>query len=181
MIFAVDSIPAVLAVTRQPYIVFTSNIFAILGLRSLYFALAGLMDVFHLLHYGLADHSGLHWSEDAGGELLRNSNRRMRLASSSRCWQPRSLLSLVTRPARRASKTGGVSAQFDARVNPESRQQRLYCRSEYDVDTERLQKPIFPRAGDTFGFLALKALSPERPQPALPTARNAARKKPLRW
>ncbi len=54
LVFAVDSIPAVLAVTRQPYIVFTSNIFAILGLRALYFALAGLMDRFHLLHYGLA-------------------------------------------------------------------------------------------------------------------------------
>jgi len=54
VIFAVDSIPAVLAVTRQPYIVFTSNIFAILGLRSLYFALASLMENFHLLHYGLA-------------------------------------------------------------------------------------------------------------------------------
>jgi len=54
VIFAVDSIPAVLAVTRQPFIVFTSNIFAILGLRSLYFALAGLMEIFHLLHYGLA-------------------------------------------------------------------------------------------------------------------------------
>ena len=54
VVFAVDSIPAVLAVTRQPYIVFTSNVFAILGLRALYFALAGLMDLFHLLHYGLA-------------------------------------------------------------------------------------------------------------------------------
>ena len=54
VIFAVDSIPAVLAVTRQPYIVFTSNIFAILGLRALYFALAGLIEMFHLLHYGLA-------------------------------------------------------------------------------------------------------------------------------
>ncbi len=54
IIFAVDSIPAVLAVTRQPFIVFTSNIFAILGLRALYFALAGLMERFHLLHYGLA-------------------------------------------------------------------------------------------------------------------------------
>ncbi len=54
VIFAVDSIPAVLAVTRQPYIVFTSNIFAILGLRSIYFALAGLMEIFHLLNYGLA-------------------------------------------------------------------------------------------------------------------------------
>jgi tellurite resistance protein TerC len=54
LIFAVDSIPAVLAVTRQPYVVFTSNIFAILGLRSMYFALSGLMELFHLLKYGLA-------------------------------------------------------------------------------------------------------------------------------
>jgi tellurite resistance protein TerC len=54
VIFAVDSIPAVLAVTRQPYIVFTSNIFAILGLRAMYFALSGLMELFHLLNYGLA-------------------------------------------------------------------------------------------------------------------------------
>ena len=54
LIFAVDSIPAVLAVTRQPYIVFTSNVFAVLGLRSFYFILASLMDYFHNLHYGLA-------------------------------------------------------------------------------------------------------------------------------
>ena len=40
--------------TRDPFIVFTSNVFAILGLRSLYFALAGMIEVFHLLHYGLA-------------------------------------------------------------------------------------------------------------------------------
>ena len=43
-----------LAITREPFIVFTSNVFAILGLRSLYFALAGLMEVFRFLHYGLA-------------------------------------------------------------------------------------------------------------------------------
>jgi tellurite resistance protein TerC len=54
VIFAVDSIPAVLAITRDPFIVYTSNVFAILGLRSLYFALAGLMEMFHYLHYGLA-------------------------------------------------------------------------------------------------------------------------------
>jgi tellurite resistance protein TerC len=54
LVFAVDSIPAVLAVSRDPFIVFTSNAFAILGLRSLYFALAGLMDRFQYLHYGLA-------------------------------------------------------------------------------------------------------------------------------
>lgn len=54
LLFATDSIPAVLAVTREPFIVYTSNIFAILGLRSLYFVLAGMIEVFHLLHYGLA-------------------------------------------------------------------------------------------------------------------------------
>jgi tellurite resistance protein TerC len=54
LVFAVDSIPAVLAITRDPFIVFTSNVFAILGLRSLYFALAGMMDRFHFLRYGLA-------------------------------------------------------------------------------------------------------------------------------
>ncbi len=53
LIFAVDSIPAVLAITKDPFIVYTSNIFAVLGLRALYFALAGLMSLFHLLHYGL--------------------------------------------------------------------------------------------------------------------------------
>ncbi|MCG3147909.1 MAG: putative membrane-bound redox modulator Alx [Verrucomicrobiae bacterium] len=54
LIFAVDSIPAVLAISRDPFIVYTSNVFAILGLRALYFALAGVMNVFHLLHYGLS-------------------------------------------------------------------------------------------------------------------------------
>jgi len=54
IVFAMDSIPAVFAVTRDPFIVFTSNIFAILGLRALYFALAGMMDRFHYLKLGLA-------------------------------------------------------------------------------------------------------------------------------
>jgi tellurite resistance protein TerC len=54
LIFAVDSIPAVLAVTRDPFVVYTSNIFAILGLRSLYFLLARMMDRFHRLKTGLA-------------------------------------------------------------------------------------------------------------------------------
>ena len=54
LVFAVDSIPAILAITADPFIVLTSNIFAILGLRSLYFALAGLMDRFHYLAYALA-------------------------------------------------------------------------------------------------------------------------------
>lgn len=54
VVFAVDSIPAILAISKDPFIVYTSNIFAILGLRSLYFALAGMMALFHYLHYGLA-------------------------------------------------------------------------------------------------------------------------------
>jgi tellurite resistance protein TerC len=54
LVFAVDSIPAVLAISRDPFIVYTSNVFAIIGLRSLFFALARLLDLFHFLHYGLA-------------------------------------------------------------------------------------------------------------------------------
>ena len=54
IIFAVDSVPAIFALTREPLIVFTSNVFAILGLRAMYFLLAGAMDKFHLLKFGLA-------------------------------------------------------------------------------------------------------------------------------
>jgi tellurite resistance protein TerC len=54
VIFAVDSIPAVLAITQDPFIVYTSNVFAILGLRALFFALSGIMQLFHHLHYGLS-------------------------------------------------------------------------------------------------------------------------------
>ena len=54
VVFAVDSIPAILAITLDPFIVYTSNVFAILGLRALYFALAGIMRLFHYLPYGLS-------------------------------------------------------------------------------------------------------------------------------
>lgn len=54
LIFAVDSIPAILAISSDTFIVYTSNVFAILGLRSLYFAVAGLMQLFHYLKFGLA-------------------------------------------------------------------------------------------------------------------------------
>jgi len=54
VLFAVDSVPAIFGVTKDPFIVFTSNIFAILGLRALYFLLAGVMDVFRYLNYGLS-------------------------------------------------------------------------------------------------------------------------------
>jgi len=71
LLFAVDSIPAVLAVSRDPFVVYTSNIAAILGLRSLYFALSSLLDRFRYLHYGLGALLGFvalkmlagHWIE----------------------------------------------------------------------------------------------------------------------
>ena len=54
VVFAADSIPAILAITRDTFVVFTSNVFALLGLRALYFALSSLMGLFHYLNYGLA-------------------------------------------------------------------------------------------------------------------------------
>jgi tellurite resistance protein TerC len=54
VVFAADSIPAILAITRDTFVVFTSNVFALLGLRAMYFALASMMRLFHHLHYGLS-------------------------------------------------------------------------------------------------------------------------------
>jgi tellurite resistance protein TerC len=54
IVFAIDSVPAIYALTREPFVVFSSNVFAILGLRSLYFLLGGAVEKFHLLRYGLA-------------------------------------------------------------------------------------------------------------------------------
>jgi tellurite resistance protein TerC len=54
VLFAVDSVPAIFGITKVPFIIFTSNIFAILGLRALYFLLAGVIDMFRYLHYGLS-------------------------------------------------------------------------------------------------------------------------------
>ena len=54
IVFAIDSVPAIFALTREPFLVFSSNIFAILGLRSMYFMLGGVVERFHLLRYGLA-------------------------------------------------------------------------------------------------------------------------------
>src|SRR5437867_10253001 len=54
LMFAVDSIPAVLAITHDPFIVYTSNVFAILGLRSIFFALSGVIQLFQYLQFGLA-------------------------------------------------------------------------------------------------------------------------------
>jgi tellurite resistance protein TerC len=54
LVFAVDSIPAIFAVTKDPFIVYTSNVFAILGLRAMYFVLSGAIAKFHFLRFGLA-------------------------------------------------------------------------------------------------------------------------------
>jgi tellurite resistance protein TerC len=54
LVFALDSIPAILAITRDEFIIYSSNAFAILGLRALYFAVSGIMRLFHYLHYGLS-------------------------------------------------------------------------------------------------------------------------------
>ncbi len=54
LLFAVDSIPAILAITLNSFVVYSSNVFAMLGLRSMYFALAGMLDRFRYLHYGLS-------------------------------------------------------------------------------------------------------------------------------
>src|SRR5690625_7644747 len=53
-VFALDSIPAIMAITRDPFIIYGANAFAILGLRALYFALSGVMRLFHYLHYGFS-------------------------------------------------------------------------------------------------------------------------------
>ena len=82
VLFAVDSVPAIIGITRDPFIVFTSNIFAILGLRALYFLLAGVLDRFGYLHYGLsavlgfigikmmAEFAAKRWGGYHGGHLV---------------------------------------------------------------------------------------------------------------
>ncbi len=75
IVFAIDSVPAIFGITREPLIVYTSNIFAILGLRSLYFLLAGVVDKFHFLKYAIAlilvfVGSKMTWLSKALGEEL---------------------------------------------------------------------------------------------------------------
>ena len=78
VLFAVDSVPAIFGITTDPFIVFTSNIFAILGLRALYFLLAGVIDMFRYLHYGLAAVLGFvglkmigdYWFPQESGHLI---------------------------------------------------------------------------------------------------------------
>ncbi|MFD4838227.1 TerC family protein [Achromobacter sp. NPDC058515] len=116
VVFAVDSIPAIFAVTTDPFIVFTSNIFAIMGLRALYFLLADMVARFHYLKYGLATvlvviggkmlaapwvHVPVHWSLGAVGLIL--------LASVGASWVlPRRTAENAARPEVKKSQTGGL-------------------------------------------------------------------------
>jgi hypothetical protein len=74
LVFATDSIPAVLAISHNPFVVYTSNIAAVLGLRSLYFALAALLDRFRYLHYGLGAMLAFVASQDARRPLDRRAH-----------------------------------------------------------------------------------------------------------
>ena len=85
LLFATDSIPAVLAVTREPFIVFTSNVFAILGLRSLYFALAGNDRSLSPAALRTVGHPDLYRRQDAGVALRPHSDRHRRWAWWQEC------------------------------------------------------------------------------------------------
>lgn len=116
VVFAVDSIPAIFAVTTDPFLVFTSNIFAIMGLRALYFLLADLVARFHYLKYGLATvlvvigakmlaapwiHVPVHWSLGVVGLVL--------LASVGASWViPRKTAQHAARPKAEKPQTGGL-------------------------------------------------------------------------
>ena len=77
VVFALDSIPAVLSITRNPFLAYTSNIMAVMGLRSLFFLLAHLLTKLRFLHYGLAARSGLRRSQDALRPLDRHRPSRL--------------------------------------------------------------------------------------------------------
>jgi tellurite resistance protein TerC len=118
VIFAVDSVPAIFAISREPFIVFTSNVFAILGLRAMYFLLAGAIERFHLLKYALAlilifVGVKMVWLNDAfGGKFpIEWSLGIIALLLTSAVFA-----SLVRRPMQRP-RTGGVTAGHAAAVS----------------------------------------------------------------
>ena len=95
LIFAVDSIPAIFAITGDPFLVFTSNVFAILGLRSLYFALAGMIDEFRYLKVSLARRADGRGREDDDPRLAQGhwwASTSISTSSPSSCssWPPAS-------------------------------------------------------------------------------------------
>ena len=88
LIFALDSIPAIFAVTTKPFIVFTSNVFAILGLRSLYFVLAGALELFPLFEGRPVAGARLHRPQDAARPARQATRTGFKLKSPFRslCW-----------------------------------------------------------------------------------------------
>lgn len=121
VLFAVDSVPAVIGITRDAFIVFTSNIFAILGLRALYFLLAGVLDRFGYLHYGLsavlgfigikmiAEFAAKRWGGLEGGHLLPT-------------WVSLSVIGLLLAASVVASLV--LTRRTEARVEPPETEQR---------------------------------------------------------
>ena len=91
LIFAVDSIPAIFAVTQDPFIVYTSNVFAILGLRSLYFLLAGVIHRFHYLKLGLSAVLVFVGVKMLATRRLQGADRHFARRHRCWCWASRSL------------------------------------------------------------------------------------------
>ena len=91
LVFAIDSVPAVLAISHHPFVVYTSNICAILGLRALYFLLAGLLDRLRFLHFGLAAILGFVGFKMLLAKWVRCRSRSRSASSSWWCWRPRLL------------------------------------------------------------------------------------------
>ena len=98
LIFAVDSIPAIFAITQEPFIVFAANAFAMLGLRALYFLLVGMMDRFVYLSQGLAVILGVHRREDAAHRRLAPADLAVAGGDRGRARRRPRLLSLRAAP-----------------------------------------------------------------------------------
>jgi len=106
LVFAVDSIPAIFAITADPFLVFTSNVFAILGLRSLYFALAGLLDRFRYLNVAIASVLLI-----VGGKMLASSWIKTTLGSHANFY----LLGLVFTILSLGIAASWIASERDAR------------------------------------------------------------------
>ncbi|MGA2067359.1 MAG: TerC/Alx family metal homeostasis membrane protein [Thermoguttaceae bacterium] len=109
LVFALDSVPAIFGITRDPFIIFTSNVFAILGLRALYFLLAGAMRWFRHLHYGLAAAVGLVGLKMIGEWLLPHEEGRELVPA----WLLLAMIAALLAAAMLASLVGRRGTQID--------------------------------------------------------------------
>jgi tellurite resistance protein TerC len=103
LVFALDSVPAIFGISRDPFVIFTSNVFAILGLRALYFLLAGAMRWFRHLHYGLAAAIGLVGLKMIGEWLLPHEEGRELVPT----WLSLAIIAAILAAAMLASLVGG--------------------------------------------------------------------------